>query len=162
MELKPIGIIHSPFTRGEGTPIQPRFAQGVEGIIEIFTEYGEGLKDLDGFERIWVLYWMHKSAPPRLLVKPYMDDSERGLFATRAPSRPNPIGISCVRLLRVDGVNLHIGKLDMLDRTPVLDIKPYAPQFDCFEVERIGWLAHADERRPKADGRFHDGRKHIL
>jgi len=157
MILKPIGIIHSPFTSPHGVPIQPAFATGIEGRVEVFEEYIDGLKDLDGFERIWLLYWFHKSSPARLIVKPYMDKVERGLFATRAPSRPNPIGISAVRLLGIDGRFLRIADVDILDGTPLLDIKPYSPRFDHFDVSRHGWLEEAPGK-PIADDRFSKGK----
>jgi tRNA-Thr(GGU) m(6)t(6)A37 methyltransferase TsaA len=154
MELKPIGIIHSPFTEAAGTPIQPVYAKDAEGSVEIFPEFTEGLKDLDGFERIWLITYFHLAREPRMLVKPYMDDKLRGLFATRAPARPNPIGISCVRLLSIEDGTMQVAEVDILDGTPLLDIKPYSPRFDCFSVSRIGWLAKAREELFKADQRF--------
>lgn len=135
-QLKPIGVIHSPFKQAEGTPIQPSAAKGAEATVEVFEECREALKDLDGFERIWLVCWFHRAAKPRMRVVPYLDDTERGLFAT---SRPNPIGISAVRLLRVEGNILTVADVDILDGTPVLDIKPYSPHFDCFQPSRSGW-----------------------
>ncbi len=158
MELEPIGIIHSPFAEAKGTPIQPRAAEGVEGTVEVFEPFVAGLKDLDGFERIWLLYWFDRVAGPRMTVTPFLDDEPRGLFATRAPCRPNPIGMSPVRLLRIEGNVLHVADVDVLDSTPLLDIKPYAPQLDCFDVARCGWLDAATRRRRieemRADDRF--------
>ena len=154
MEIEPIGLIHSPFSQASGTPIQSSLAQGAEGVVEVFPRYAEALKDVDGFERIWLLYWFHKATQTQLIVRPYMDNAERGLFATRAPCRPNPIGISSVRLLQVQGCNLHIADLDILDETPLLDIKPYAPMFDCFDVSRTGWLQEVTVGQTLADGRF--------
>ena len=154
MHIKPIGIIHSPFTESSGTPIQPAMASGVVGTVEVFEEYGDGLKDIEGFERIWLLYWFHRSRHPKLLVKPYMDDTEHGLFTTRAPSRPNPIGMSTVRLIEVNGNILKIAEIDILDMTPLLDIKPYAPRFDCFAVKRSGWLDTVGDQAGIADSRF--------
>ena len=154
MELKPIGIIRSPFTQAAGTPIQPGAAQQAEGRIEVFPEYEAGLVDLDGFERIWLLYWFDRAAAMRLHVKPFLDDGERGLFATRAPCRPNPIGISCVRLLRIENNNLYVLGIDILDGTPLLDIKPYVPQFDHFAVDKIGWLQGKRPSDRTADERF--------
>ena len=130
MLLKPIGIIHSPITEPRGAPIQPRFAKGIEGTVEVFNEYVPGLKDISGFDRIYLLYWFHRAKQYRLSVTPYLDKTERGLFATRAPSRPNPIGLSNVRLLGIDGNILRISELDILDGTPLLDIKPYFPHID--------------------------------
>jgi len=154
LKIKPIGVIHSPFTEAKGTPIQPSFADGAEGWIEIFPDFAEGLSDLEGFERIWLLFWLHKASKMKLKVKPYMDSIKRGLFATRAPCRPNPIGISAVRLLRISGNKLYIADIDILDNTPLLDIKPYVPKFDHFEVHQIGWIEKAQSERDLADNRF--------
>ena len=154
LELKPIGIIHSPFKQAAGTPTQPGFASGTEGQVEIFSEYAAGLKDLEGFERIWLIYWFDRAAAPRLLVKPYMAEQERGLFATRAPCRLNPIGISAVKLIRIQNCTLYIADIDILDQTPLLDIKPYVPKFDCFEVNRVGWLSAGPPVTKFADNRF--------
>ncbi|MGD9110458.1 MAG: tRNA (N6-threonylcarbamoyladenosine(37)-N6)-methyltransferase TrmO [Phycisphaerales bacterium] len=153
--LEPIGIIHSPFKQAAGTPIQPAFAKDVEGVVEVYEPYIEGLKDLEGFERIWLIFWLHKSAPFKLHVTPYLDTAERGLFATRAPSRPNPIGMSSVKLLKIDGGRLHVAEIDILDGTPLLDIKPYVGKVDCFQVERSGWLDTVEKHDTKADNRFH-------
>jgi tRNA (adenine37-N6)-methyltransferase len=152
--VKPIGVVHSPFRRASGTPIQPERANRAEGTVEVFKEYQEGLEDLEGFDRIWLICWFHSVCTPRLRVVPYLDDTERGLFATRAPSRPNPIGISPVRLLRVDKNILTVSDLDILDGTPLLDIKPYSPRFDCFERSRSGWLDQTGDRDRVADDRF--------
>lgn len=154
MEIKPIGTIHTPFTESAGTPIQPRMAHGAEGTVEVFDEYIPGLKDIEGFERIWILFWCHRAATPKLRVKPYMDTREHGLFTTRAPARPNPIGISSVRLLEVKENILKVADVDMLDGTPLLDIKPYTPGFDCFDVQRCGWLDTVDNHSGLADSRF--------
>jgi len=140
VRLRPIGVIRTPFRDPAVTPIQPRRAQGVEGCVELFEQYRTGLQDLEGFERIWLLYWFHRAGAPRLLVVPFLDNRQHGVFATRAPSRPNAIGMSCVRLLRIVGNVLHVADVDILDGTPLLDIKPYVPQFDCYEVARTGWL----------------------
>jgi tRNA-Thr(GGU) m(6)t(6)A37 methyltransferase TsaA len=154
MTLKPIGVIHSPNRQEAGTPIQPRWAEHIEGRVEVFPEFAAGLKDLDGFERVWLLYWCDRAAPVELLAKPYLDDNVRGVFATRAPCRPNPIGLSTVRLLRIEGRMLHVAGLDALDQTPLLDIKPYAPEFDRYTVQRIGWLGCRQSARTIADQRF--------
>ncbi len=156
-QVKPIGIVHSPFRESSGTPIQPKVAKQAEGTVELHAEYREGLDDLAGFDRIWLLCWFHRAAEPRLHVVPYLDDTERGLFATRAPSRPNPIGLSPVRLLGIDGNVLRVAELDILDGTPVLDIKPYSPRFDCFPEAASGWLDLADHGRRQADDRFERG-----
>jgi tRNA-Thr(GGU) m(6)t(6)A37 methyltransferase TsaA len=151
----PIGIVHSQFNEQEGTPIQST-ASEAEGTLEIFPDFVDGLKDLDGFSHIILLYHFHRSGEPKMHVKPYMDDVARGLFATRAPSRPNPIGMSVVRLLRIEGNMLHVVGLDILDGTPLLDIKPYVPRFDSREAERIGWLEHniSKVQTARDDGRF--------
>lgn len=153
LELQLIGVIHSPYREAEGTPIQPRWAAGVEGTVEVFPEFAAGLRDLDGFERIWLLYWFDRACEPRLEIIPYRDTRARGVFATRAPSRPNAIGLSSVRLLAVEGASLRVAELDVLDGTPLLDIKPYVPDCDVFNVERIGWWTHARHSR-LADDRF--------
>ncbi len=153
--VQPIGIIHSPFTQAKGTPIQPKFAQKCEGHVEIFDEYREGLKDLDGFDRIWLIYWFDRSQDYRLTVTPYLDTKERGLFATRAPRRPNPIGISPVKLQRIESNIIYVSEIDILDGTPLLDIKPYSAKFDCFENGRSGWLDDSKTNTYEADGRFH-------
>lgn len=155
MEIKTIGIIHSPFNQAGGTPIQPVFSKTAQGVVEVFEQYADGLKDVDGFERVWLIYWLDRAKDFRLRVKPYMDTNERGLFATRAPSRPNAIGMSSVRLERVEGNRLYIRELDILDGTPLLDIKPYASRFDCFATKRDGWLSDVDTDRHIADDRFH-------
>lgn len=151
----PIGIIHTPFKQPTGTPIQPTAAKGVKGSIEIFDEYVEGLKDLDGFSHITLLFHFHLSPGPLLQVVPYMDDTVRGVFATRAPRRPNPIGMSTVRLLGINKNVLDIEDVDMIDGTPLLDIKPYVPRFDLREGIRTGWL---EKRVGKLDTTRDDGR----
>lgn len=154
-EVSPIGVIRSPFAEAQGTPIQPVYATGVEGTVEVFEPFAEGLADLEGFDRIWLLYWCHRSASPKMRIIPYRDTQEHGLFATRAPARPNPIGISSVTLLGVDRNVLHVRDLDILDGTPLLDIKPYVPAFDCFSAARSGWLGEQRSGRTTADARFH-------
>ena len=156
IRYRPIGVIHSPFKQTKGMPIQPAGARGVAGTVEVIPEYGDGLKDLDGFSHIFLLYHFHLSQGYSLMVKPYLDDSLRGVFATRAPRRPNAIGISVVRLVGIEGCTLHIEDLDIADSTPLLDIKPYVPEFDSREVERTGWLAGKAEKVAEvgADERF--------
>ena len=121
--------------------------------MEVFEPFIAGLKDLDGFERIWLLYWLDRAPGARMTVVPFRDTVERGLFATRAPCRPNPIGLSPVRLLGVEGGVLRVSELDILDGAPLLDIKPYSPRFDCFPGIRGGWLDGGGERMV-ADDRF--------
>ncbi|MEQ9715244.1 MAG: tRNA (N6-threonylcarbamoyladenosine(37)-N6)-methyltransferase TrmO [Candidatus Asgardarchaeum sp.] len=156
IKYKPIGIIHSPFKEPKGTPIQPTSARGVKGTVEIFPEYIEGLKDLEGFSHIILIYHFHLAKRGTLKVIPYMDKEIRGVFATRAPSRPNPIGISVVRLIKIKRNILHIQDVDIIDGTPLLDIKPYVPEFDIHKVERIGWLEKRVKNLHKArdNGRF--------
>ena len=156
MQLKPIGIIHSPFTEPAGTPIQPGAASGVEGQVEVFPEFAEGLQDLEGLERIWLIYWFHRTAPARLRVVPFLDDRERGIFATRTPCRPNPIGLSAVKLVGIQGNILQVRELDILEGTPLLDIKPYAPWFDHFPAKVPDWMekAWAGPKVKVADDRF--------
>jgi len=156
IRYRPIGVIHSPFKETKGMPIQPAGARGVAGTVEVIPECGDGLKDLDGFSHIFLLYHFHLSQGYSLMVKPYLDDSLRGVFATRAPRRPNAIGISVVRLVGIEGCTLHIEDVDIADSTPLLDIKPYVPEFDSAEVERTGWLAGKAEKaaEAEADERF--------
>ncbi len=153
---QPIGLIHTPHKTIEGTPIQPTGAKGVEGIIEVYPEYTDGLTDLAGFSHIYLLYHFHLSKKYSLTIKPFLDDQERGLFATRAPSRPNPIGLSVVRLLDVANGKLRIQDVDIIDGTPLLDIKPYVPEFDVCKVDKIGWLGKKTNNVSdiRDDGRF--------
>ncbi|MBN2538500.1 MAG: tRNA (N6-threonylcarbamoyladenosine(37)-N6)-methyltransferase TrmO [Deltaproteobacteria bacterium] len=137
--IRPVGIIHTPHTDPSKTPIQPVFARGVKGTVTVKPEYSEGLLDLDGFSHIYLLYYFHKCKEVRLILKPYLEDTERGLFATRAPCRPNPLGISIVRLLSVRDNILRVEDVDILDGTPLIDIKPYSRRFDVRENVRSGW-----------------------
>ncbi len=158
MEIKyePIGVIHSPFKGVEGMPIQPTGARGVKGTVDVFAEYCAGLKDIEGFSHIILVYHLHLSRGYSLEVKPFMDEETHGVFATRGPARPNPIGISAVRLVKVKGCTLHIEDVDIVDGTPLLDIKPYVPDFDWRAGERIGWLSgkSSDVHQKRSDGRF--------
>jgi tRNA-Thr(GGU) m(6)t(6)A37 methyltransferase TsaA len=153
---QPIGVIHSPFQSIENMPIQPTAAIGIRGTVELFEEFTAGLKDLEGFSHIILLYHFHRVTGSRLAVTPFLDQEPRGVFATRAPTRPNPIGLSAVRLLSIEGNVLQIENVDILDGTPLLDIKPYVPEFDHCEVERTGWLAAArgQVRDKRSDHRF--------
>lgn len=154
IKLYPIGVIHSPFKECKDMPVQPAMAKGVTGSVQIFDEFAAGLKDLAGFDRIWLLFWFHRATPARMCVTPYLDSQERGLFATRAPARPNPIGLSNVRLLAVEDSILRVADLDILDGTPLLDIKPFVPGFDSFPANRTGWLNTAKGGSAVADSRF--------
>ena len=152
----PIGIIHSPFRELQGMPIQPAGAVGVKGTVEVFENFQAGLADLDGFSHIILLYHLHRSRGLNLHVVPFLDSKLRGLFATRAPRRPNPIGLSVVRLNGIEGGVLHIENVDILDGTPLLDIKPFVPEFDAQAEVRTGWLEKAKgiSSNRKSDDRF--------
>jgi tRNA-Thr(GGU) m(6)t(6)A37 methyltransferase TsaA len=140
IKYKPIGVVHSPFKKPKGTPIQPAGAENINGTVEVFPEYTAGLKDLEGFSHIILIYHFHLSKGAALKVRPYMDSEVHGVFAMRGPSRPNPVGISVVRLVKIEENILHIQDVDVVDGTPLLDIKPYVPEFDIRKVEKIGWL----------------------
>lgn len=156
VDCRPIGIIHSPFTEPRGMPIQPAGARGVAGTVEVFEDFRDGLADLDGFSHVILLYHFHRSEGFSLSVVPFLDAQARGVFATRAPRRPNPIGLSVVRLCGIDGGVMRIENVDVIDGTPLLDIKPYVPQFDAAEDVRIGWLEAAGEgaAKKRSDDRF--------
>jgi len=156
IEFAPIGTIHSPFRELEKMPIQPAGAAGVTGTVEVLEEYRSGLQDLDGFSHLILLYHFHRSPGCRLRVVPFLDTEPRGVFATRAPSRPNPIGLSVVRLERIEDGVLHILDVDILDGTPLLDIKPYVPSFDAEGEVKTGWLEKTGKavQSRKADDRF--------
>lgn len=150
---KPIGIIRSENKNPADTPIQPAYATGHQGRVEIRPEYVEGLRDLDGFSHVYLVYHFHMADPAKLVVMPFLEDVERGVFATRAPCRPNPIGISIVRLKDRQGNVLFVEDLDVLDGTPLLDIKPYVERFDRIEATRGGWHARVDPRIAESRGR---------
>ncbi len=152
-----IGVIHTPFDAPQGVPIQPSAARGVRGHVELDDRYAAGLKDLAGFSHILLLYHFHLSSGYELQVKPFLDETPRGLFATRAPRRPNPIGLSLVRLEKIEGAILHVLDVDMVAGTPLLDIKPYVPMFRNDDEVRSGWLTGKDQlaRHQRADDRFH-------
>jgi tRNA-Thr(GGU) m(6)t(6)A37 methyltransferase TsaA len=144
--LRPIGLIHSPFSEKDKTPIQPSRSQAI-GAVEVFPEFAAGMDGLDGFSHIILLYIFDRSDGYSLHVQPFLDDRFHGIFATRYPYRPNPLGLSIVRLLKRDGNRLEIEGVDVLDGTPLLDIKPYVPNFDLCQGEiRAGWY----ETRSKA------------
>jgi tRNA (adenine37-N6)-methyltransferase len=150
-----IGTVRSPWKTTEGMPIQPSGAQGIQGRIDIFGEFRPGLSDLEGFSRIILIYQFHKSNGYDLLVTPFLDTRLHGVFATRAPRRPSQIGISVVRLAGVDESGIDILDIDILDRTPVLDIKPYIPEIDSFPDEKTGWLSDPEDMATsRADRRF--------
>jgi len=136
--MRPIGVIHSPFTEKDKTPIQAARSQAI-GLVEVYPEFAEGLKDIEEISHIYLLYVFHQSSGYVLQVKPYLDDREHGLFSTRYPCRPNPLGISTVRLISRQENTLTIEGVDVLDGTPLLDIKPYVPDFDLRTDVRAGW-----------------------
>ena len=156
IEYDPIGVIHTPFKSLEGMPIQPAGAKGARGTAELRPEYAAGLADLDSFSHVILLYHLHGSRGFELEVTPFVDSRRRGLFATRAPRRPNPIGLSIVELLSITGATVHVENVDILDGTPLLDIKPYVPEFDERPGASGGWLEQAKGvvRDTKSDGRF--------
>ncbi len=139
-EIKPIGIIHTKFKEQKGTPIQGGLFPETQGYAEIYADYVEGLKDLDGFSHAIFIYLFDRSKDWKPLVTPYLDDQLRGVFSTRAPRRPNPIGLTIVKLDSVDGNKIAFSRADMLDGTPLLDIKPFVPKIDAPDVEKLGWL----------------------
>jgi tRNA-Thr(GGU) m(6)t(6)A37 methyltransferase TsaA len=151
--FRPIGIISSKHTGTGKTPIQPAYAEGCLGRAEVFPEFADGLRDLDGFSHIYLIYHFHWAGSARLLVKPFLQDIERGVFATRSPLRPNTIGLSIVKLLRREGNVLHLDGVDILNGTPLLDIKPYSTRFDRIETTRNGWMDEVDEETAQRRGR---------
>lgn len=140
LTIRPIGIIHTAFTDKTQTPIQPSRSRAL-GWVEVYPEFTEGLQDIEGFSHLILLYAFHCSSGYTLSVKPFLDDQERGLFATRYPARPNPIGLSVVRLIRRNERELVVKGIDVWDGTPLIDIKPYVPEFDVRTGVRTGWYA---------------------
>lgn len=156
IEYTPIGIIHSPHTTPAGMPIQAAGAKGIKGTVEIFDSFAPGLKDLDGFSHIILLYYFHRSNGYKLEIVPFLDDKPHGVFATRAPKRPNPIGLSIVKLNKMENGILYIENIDVIDNTPLIDIKPYVPDFDAQTDVRTGWLENVQKSKidNKSDDRF--------
>ena len=153
---KPIGVVHSPFKEPQDVPIQSVAAEGVMGYVEVAREYVEGLRDVEGFSHLILIYHCHLAQDYSLLVKPFLDEKLHGVFSTRAPSRPNPIGVSVVHLIKIEKNILHIQDVDIIDGTPLLDIKPFVPDFDQRKAERIGWLTKNVDKlhSGRDDGRF--------
>lgn len=143
--FKPIGVIRSEHEFAQKTPIQPNYAKNCLGRVEIQPEFAQGLRDLDGFSHIYLIYYLHQAGPAQLAVKPFLQDVERGIFSTRAPCRPNAIGMSVLELLGREGHVLHLKGLDILDGTPLLDIKPYSAKFDRIDNTRNGWQDEVSE-----------------
>jgi tRNA-Thr(GGU) m(6)t(6)A37 methyltransferase TsaA len=152
--VKPIGVIRTPFPEPKGTPIGPSRSYGARGMVWIERQYRDALQDLKGFDRVWLIYWLHKAPKGRPLVKPFLDEQPRGLFATRAPFRFNPIGISAVRVLEVYGDRLDVADIDVVDGAPLLDIKPYIPEFDSFPGSKAGWCDDNQNPARVDDGLF--------
>jgi tRNA-Thr(GGU) m(6)t(6)A37 methyltransferase TsaA len=150
---RPIGVLRSEHTVAGQTPIQPAYAKGCQGRAEVLPEFAEGLTDLEGFSHVYIIYHFHQAPAPKMKVKPFMQDAEHGVFATRAPCRPNPIGISIVELVRREGNVLYIDGVDVLDGTPLLDIKPYTAKFDRIETTRNGWQDEVNEETARRLGR---------
>ncbi|RLB65133.1 MAG: tRNA (N6-threonylcarbamoyladenosine(37)-N6)-methyltransferase TrmO [Deltaproteobacteria bacterium] len=155
-EIKPIGLIHSPYYSIEDMPIQPKGASKVEGYVIVDEQYIDGLQDIEGFSHIYLLYSFHKATRTELLVTPFMDKQTRGVFATRSPLRPNHIGMSIVKLKSVEGNKVVVKGIDILDGTPLLDIKPYIEQFDGVKESASGWLQASNEEisNKRSDSRF--------
>ena len=153
----PIGIIRTPFSDPAGMPVQPAGAAGVRGTLSINDEYRAGLRDIGGFSRLILIYAFHRITGHALEVVPYLDTVPHGIFATRAPKRPNAIGLSIVRLVSVHDHELVVEDVDILDGTPLLDIKPYVPAFDCFPDVKTGWYGDCSSRvlDARSDRRFH-------
>jgi len=147
IQLQKIGTLYSPHKSLNNIPIQPKWAKGVKGRIVIKPQFVKGLRDLDGFSHIYLLCYLHKVRPYQLIVRPPIDNKPHGVFASRAPSRPNPISLSIVKLISIEDNVLFIENVDILDGTPVLDIKPYSPTFDVNEKMRFGWLEKIDDDR---------------
>jgi tRNA-Thr(GGU) m(6)t(6)A37 methyltransferase TsaA len=156
IEYRSIGVIRTSFKSIEGMPIQPSGAESIQGTVIVFPEYSKALKDLEGFSHIILLYHFHRAGKAKLVVTPFLDSQPHGIFSTRAPKRPNPIGISVVKLRKIDGNILHIENVDILDETPLLDIKPYVPEFDRYPADKVGWLERAKGfvKNAKSDKRF--------
>jgi tRNA-Thr(GGU) m(6)t(6)A37 methyltransferase TsaA len=152
LTLMPIGVIHSPYTTKEGCPIQGRYAEDTKGTVEVFPAYAEGLQDIETFSHIYLLYQFDRAGAIELVRPTFLDDEAHGIFASRHPCRPNGLGISVVRLLRRSGNVLDVDGIDVLDNTPLIDIKPYIPRFDFFPEANEGWVA-TKQQRPKPPGR---------
>ena len=150
---RPIGIIHSEHTIKENTPIQPVYAEGCKGYVELYPEFSEGLRDLNDFSHIYLVYHFHQEGEVNLIVKPFLQDKERGIFATRKPCRPNAIGLSVVKLIRIEDNTLYLDNVDILDGTPLLDVKPYTTRFDLHNVEKNGWQDEVDEQTAQKRGK---------
>lgn len=152
VQFTPIGVVRSEHLCAERTPIQPVFARECVGRLEVFPEFVEGLRDLDGFSHIHLIYHLDRADSPRMLVRPFLQDKERGVFATRHPARPNPVGLSVVELLRIEGSVVYFRGADILDGSPLIDIKPFTAKFDCIESTRNGWYDEIDNATAEHKG----------
>ena len=153
---KPIGVIHTSFNSLGEMPIQPTSDASGPGLVEIFPEFTDALRDLEGFSHIYLLYHFHKVRQSQLVVTPFLDSNPHGIFATRAPARPNPLGLSLVKLIRIDRNQVYVEGVDVLNETPLLDIKPFVPEFESVQDVRIGWLEQVRDkiRSQRSDDRF--------
>ena len=152
MEIKPIGIIHSPFATKESCPIQPLYANGAAGRVEVFREFAAGLQDVESFSHIYLLYLLDRAGKIELVRETFLDDAPHGIYASRHPCRPNGMGMSIVKLIGRENNVLAVEGIDVLDNTPLIDIKPYIPRFDIIESASEGWFA-GKSWRPKPDGK---------
>lgn len=154
--FRPIGILKTPFDLPADMPIQPLSSKGAKGKAIVFPEFSDGLYDLDGFTHVIVIYYMHRVRRQELIVTPFFDTSPHGVFATRAPVRPNPLGISVLELEKIDGNTLYLLNVDMLNGSPLIDIKPYMPDFDSFPSAKAGWYDKIESKpeSPRSDNRF--------
>lgn len=153
ISYNPIGVIHSEHRVASEAPIQPVYAKNCRGWVEVFPEFAEGLRDVEGFSHLYLIYHFHQAESAKLTVTPFLQDVEHGVFATRSPRRPNAIGLSVVELIRREGNALYLDRVDVLDGTPLLDIKPYTAKFDRFETSRNGWQDEVDEETAQQRGR---------
>jgi tRNA-Thr(GGU) m(6)t(6)A37 methyltransferase TsaA len=148
VKLKPIGIIHTPYKELKGMPIQGKLERGVKGKIELFPRYKQGLKDINGFSHLILIYYFNRSNKEKLTGEPFLEEIEHGIFSIRSPHRPNHLGFSIVKLEKVKGNVVIFSEVDMLDGTPLLDIKPYVEHFDSRKYVKNGWLQkHFKNRR---------------
>ena len=154
LPFKPIGFIHSNYTSVAGVPIQPTADPSSKGYLELLPELVPGLQDLTGFDRVWLVTWLHLAPAPKLSVVPFLDTQAHGIFATRSPCRPNPIGLASVKLVGVEGNIVRFTGCDLVDGTPVIDMKPYVPGFDSFPDAASGWFSGKEVQGKAADDRF--------
>ena len=152
MEINPVGIIHTPFATKESCPIQPLYSSGAIGRVEVFGEFAAGLQDVETFSHIYLLYQLDRAGTIELVRETFLDDAPHGIYASRHPCRPNGIGMSIVKLIKRENNVLTVEGIDVLDQTPLLDIKPYVPRFDIIESASEGWFA-GKSWRPKPDGK---------